>query len=253
MKGLWRVLRRLPISLVASFILFFCAQALPSNANQTSTDPQPEKALALLQGNETDLTKHKITRISFGEINLPSGRIIAVDPLILTSADSFFSTVVKPGNYPVYVYAQDTGSGGVRVGLAELRFSNVKPSRWTLAISDGQDTATLKAGEFFGYGVDSGLASFMSPEALTFLEADMKKAEQTIPNFSDYYSDVLAKDLEKPTPNAIIFPIPTSPENKVAIFHSGWGDGSYPSYFGYDSLGNPVTMVTTFFVFEENL
>jgi hypothetical protein len=241
------------LCVAASLAIFSAGGAAATEANQTSTDPDPAKALALLEGDDAGLTAKKITRINLGDINLPSGRIIAADPLILTDAQNFFTTVVKPGNYQVYVYAQDTGRGDIRVGLAELRFSNAKPLSWKQALVGNQELSSLKPGEIFGYGVDAGLGSFMSPETLAVLEADMTRAEKSIPDFSDYYTDVLAKDLDKPTPNAIVFPIPSSPENRVAIFQSGWGDGFYPSYFGYDAKGDPVTLVTTFFVFEENL
>ena len=31
-----------------------------------------------------------------------------------------------------------------------------------------------------------------------------------------------------------------------ACFSSGWGDGYYPSYFGFDEEGNPCALVTDF-------
>ncbi|NOT69817.1 MAG: DUF4241 domain-containing protein [Hyphomicrobium sp.] len=35
-------------------------------------------------------------------------------------------------------------------------------------------------------------------------------------------------------------------EVNVAMFHSGWGDGFYASYFGYDADGNVAALVTDF-------
>ncbi len=32
----------------------------------------------------------------------------------------------------------------------------------------------------------------------------------------------------------------------VIAFSSGWGDGIYPTYFGYDEQGNVVCAVTDF-------
>ena len=45
---------------------------------------------------------------------------------------------------------------------------------------------------------------------------------------------------------------PTSNLNVVS-FSSGWGDGGYPSYFGYDKHENPVALVTDFGLLEVDL
>ncbi len=251
MKRFVITMLRLPVLALIKLFPVAGAAAEAGELNQGVPTAQTLKVLDLLQADDAALASREVQRIALGEINLATGRIIAVDPLTLFGADRAFTMAVKPGKYPTYVYAQHTGDWGVRIGLAELRFSNAKPSSWKMALTGGQDVSTLKADELFGYGVDAGLGSFMSPEAMTALAADMKIAEETIPNFSDYYTNVLAKDLDKPTPNAIVFPVPSSPDNKVAIFESGWGDGFYPSYFGFDAGGNPVTLVTTFFVLED--
>jgi Protein of unknown function (DUF4241) len=251
MKRFLKFITPWPVTVLVSFFAWMNPVADAEELSHGLPSAQTLKALELLHADAAALVSRKVRRIALGEIRLPTGRIVAVDPLTLFGAERSFTTVVKPGTYPVHVYAQDTGGGDIRIGLAELRFSDVKPSIWTMALTDGQDVSALKADELFGYGVDAGLGSFMSPETVAALVADMKRAEETIPNFSDYYTNVLAKDLDKPTPNAIVYPVPSSPENKLAIFHSGWGDGFYPSYFGFDTDGQPVTLVTTFFVLED--
>ena len=39
--------------------------------------------------------------------------------------------------------------------------------------------------------------------------------------------------------------------NDFAAFSSGYGDGAYPSYFGFDEDGKPCVLVTDFLVLEE--
>jgi Protein of unknown function (DUF4241) len=251
MRGFLRFITPWPVTALVSLIASIFPVADAGELNQGLPSAQTLKALEFLNADVATLVSRKVQRIALGEIDLASGQIAAADPLTLFGAERSFTITVGPGQYSVYIYAQDTGEGGIRIGLAELRFSDVKPSSWKLALTAGQDASTLKAEEFFGYGVDAGLGSFMSPETVNTLESEMKKAEGTIPNFSDYYTNVLAKYLDKPTPNAVIFPVPSSPENRAAIFESGWGDGFYPSYFGFDAGGNPVTLVTTFFVLED--
>jgi hypothetical protein len=36
----------------------------------------------------------------------------------------------------------------------------------------------------------------------------------------------------------------------VIAFSSGWGDGSYPSFWGYDADSQPVALVTDFGVLD---
>ena len=42
-----------------------------------------------------------------------------------------------------------------------MRFAEGRPDHWELAVLPGQDTATLKDGEIFGYPVDAGLGCYM--------------------------------------------------------------------------------------------
>lgn len=251
MKRGWLFAAGFRLHVVASLLTLSLYNSQASDVGPGAPDAQTLKAFDVLSQMTPALTAQKIKRIHLGDIELSSGRIVVVDPLTLYGSKNILATTVMPGRYPVFVYAQDTGGGDVRVGLAELRFDDEPVALWKMAVAEGQDVTTLKNDEIFGYGVDAGLGSFMSPETLSALEADMKKAETTIAGFSDYYTDVLAKELEKSTPNAIIYNVPSSPQNKIAIFHSGWGDGFYPSYFGYNSIGKPVRLVTTFFVLEE--
>jgi hypothetical protein len=36
----------------------------------------------------------------------------------------------------------------------------------------------------------------------------------------------------------------------VIVFSSGWGDGSYPSYFGLDAEGTPLVLMTDFQILD---
>lgn len=242
------------VSLLYGALSLLSLGLVVANAGQSvqgAPSPQTLKVLEFLTAADPALGALKIKHISLGDIDLSTGRIVAVDPLTLFGSQNIFTTIVAPGHYPVSVYAQDTGGGDVRIGLAEMRFGDAAVVTWKMAVGDQQDVTTLKGDEIFGFAVDAGLGSFMSPEALNALEIDMKSAETNTTGMTNYYTDRLAKELEKSTPNAIIYAVPSSPKNKIAMFHSGWGDGFYPSYFGFDSTGKPVTLVTTFFVLEE--
>ncbi|TIV69054.1 MAG: DUF4241 domain-containing protein, partial [Mesorhizobium sp.] len=69
-----------------------------------------------------------ITAITIGELELPTGEIVACDPLITGLGRPPFNRKVKPGRYPV-ILLQAQGC----IAAAVLRFGPGLPARWELA------------------------------------------------------------------------------------------------------------------------
>jgi hypothetical protein len=127
-----------------------------------------------------------------------------------------------------------------------VRFTDQSPAVWEPAALPGQDPATLPVGKFFGYGVDSRRGCFVDAAALDTLteaQADELDLERLHPEF-----ERRGKNSEW----ACVVVDPASGANLVA-FCSGYGDGSYPSYWGLDSSGQPVCLVTDFLLLVEYL
>jgi Protein of unknown function (DUF4241) len=238
---------------VGALVAASCLAALAQEHSNREPSVETLAALKYLKANQTTLAANNLRRIKVGDLNLPSGRVVAVDPLTLFGAERPFSTSVKPGIYPVFAYTSVLRLWGERVTLAEVRFSDSETVEWRIALPAGQDVSTLKDREEFGYGVDSGLGSFMSPEAVAALTASKKMAEAEIPKYSGYYSNILSKDLDKSRPSITMHEPAFDPTKNIAIFDSGIGDGVYPSYFGYNEEGEPVVLVTTFFIADSAL
>jgi major membrane immunogen (membrane-anchored lipoprotein) len=204
----------------------------------------------LLQDDAAALAKG-FHREKLGYLNLPSGKIVALDPLVMMGKGQGFTQTVAAGRYQVSVFWFDDKDWGKRNAFATLTFSNGEVATWQMAVTEGQDIAKLKPDEFYGYGVDAGMGSFLSPEGFKALNDAMDKAQKEIANYSSYYDDVLAIPLDALNPSRLIYEPPTAPENNIAMFASGFGDGSYPSYFGMDAAGKPVILVTTFLVVDQ--
>ncbi len=207
-------------------------------------DPRENEPNLSVTGLPDDaLRERDITRMALGLLPLPNGTVIAADPLVQPEREAF-TRRVEPGDYPVTLY-QAQG----RVALAELRFADGTPARWELALVPGQDIASLKAGEVFGYPVDGGLGCFMDPAARAAM-ARRDAQEQKQAGYSNYYDDVLASELKDSNLNWVMHrPLPDDPA-RVAVFSSGWGDGVYPSYWGLDAAGQPLRLVTDFGIIE---
>ena len=210
------------------------------------------KAFALvLGGDEAARATAKLTRIDLGRINLPSGRIIAADGLTVEADHASYLQVVAPGEYPVRLHVRDDPDWGQRVAVAELRFAEGTVARWANALVAGNDPSA-EEGLLFGFVVDAGVAAFMSVEARDAYVKDMETAEAEIEDFTDFYTDVIAAAFGDTRPSAAIYTVKTDATQKIALFESGLGDGTYPSYFGYDAEGKPLVLMTTFFVIEED-
>jgi hypothetical protein len=201
--------------------------------------------LEIVSLTDAELAAREIKTITIGELELPTGRIVAADPLVQADRPAFARTV-KPGRYPVRLYAAEG-----RIALAELRFAPGKPARWEIATLPGQNAAELKGDEIFGYAVDAGLGCYMDATAYPLIqarEALVKKQAGT--DDINYYDDVLATELAGNADDyALHRPMADSPVN-VAIFSSGWGDGFYPAFWGLDTSGEPLVLLTEFYVLE---
>jgi hypothetical protein len=104
-----------------------------------------------------------------------------------------------------------------------------------MATRAGQDASTLKEGYIFGYPVDTGIGCFMDVDAAAALQ---RKYDEDPDYFEYLLDDFHADDLN----------IPLNPATgaNVIFFSSGWGDGFYASYWGYDAEDTIVCLITDF-------
>ncbi len=183
-----------------------------------------------------------LKRVEIGSIGLPTGRIVACDPIVNPESDHFIQTV-PPGEYPIalnVLMLEDTSDE--RVAFAELLIADGEVNKWEFAITEetGFDIYDLEQSEMIGYGVDAGTGSFGSPEAMAGLVEELNREE-------DYYEEVI--DLMQKT-----YVHTWSWANKnfgksdynIAMFSSGWGDGVYPTFIARDRSGNILKLVTDF-------
>jgi hypothetical protein len=183
--------------------------------------------------------------LRLGELNLASGRLVLADPFIVSGKEKPLDLAIRPGRYPVDLAVADTGKGGQRVALARLVLSDKKPVRWAMAVTADQDVRKLKGDEVFGYGVDAGTGSFMDAGSLAWL-ADLKpEAFEARANDWQARGEAQAPKLGIPYGFALVEPVGPG---GVVMFSSGWGDGFYASWVGYDAAGRPAVVVTNFAV-----
>lgn len=224
------------------------------------------------------LSEVTFSTYEMGELNLPSGCIVACDPSLQESLRCSFTKSVEPGRYPVFFsVAYPEVSGYSNIACVMVRFHEAEAIRWELA--QIYFPGSEKCGEV--YGVDTGLGCFMDMDAAEVLyelkaftpqeEADIyaawltqdnrqssKAIERASARAWDYSQECFYQLLYAEMENNATRPpghdwanVQVSDRTKANIvaFSSGCGDGAYASYWGYDSAGNLVSLVTDFSLF----
>lgn len=175
---------------------------------------------------------------TIGEIVLPTGRLVAWDPLTLDAAEPF-AREVPTGRFPVDVALADLEVGW-RVAFARIRFSDAPAVRWEPALLAGQHPSLLADDEFFGYPVHSGAGAFMDEAAFEALAARGRKDRGYLREIAGEMST------EDDWSSIELRPDPASEANVVA-FSVGFGEeGGYPTSFGFGAGGELVSVVTDF-------
>lgn len=171
-----------------------------------------------------------------GEIRLTSGKLVACDAFV--SCETPFSKSVPVGTFPLCVAIASTGEDE-RIAFAKIVFAPGQIESWELATIEGEDASTLKKGEIFGYGVDSGTGAFMDVEALRIYEAQRIRE-------GTKFDEQLFAELDKNYRHTRSWCLFQTDKGTVAMFSSGDGDGRYPTYRGYDEAGKLVAVITDF-------
>ena len=212
-----------------------------------------------------------------GALTLTSGRIVACDPSLTEALRCPFTQSVEPGQYPVFLsVAYEDVSGYAAIACVMLRFREGEAIRWELA-----QIRVAGSSKRDVYGVDSGRGCFMDVEAAEALyalktftpqedaeidaawltgdtsqisEAIGAAADRSQTRFKQEFDERLNAEMDsnetRPPgqPWATIQVSNSTPANIIA-FSSGYGDGAYASYWGYDAAGTLVCLVTDFALF----
>jgi hypothetical protein len=197
--------------------------------------------------------------LNLGEVALPTGKIVACDPLVCLDDTLPFIETVNPGMYPVIACIADVGKAHERYAIVKLEFSKSRATKWELAVTEGQEIGTLNEDDaYFGFPVDAGLGCFCDLETQKLYNEFEAGYYQRHPDGGGVYSDLLEPKFKENAvdPNDPLdagdwlnFYLPNKPELNVIMFHSGWGDGMYPCYWGKTDKGEICSLVVDFLVF----
>ncbi|AWX56377.1 DUF4241 domain-containing protein [Brevibacillus brevis] len=203
---------------------------------------------------EQDGYLYQFFRQDMGKLQVNTGKIVANDPFVMFETEPFVEVFPK-GSFSVQLAIAQVQSQSKeeqtdnslepdeRVALARIVFSEKPVVSWKMAVWAESDVSQLGEGEFFGYGVDAGTGSFMDAEACTLLEREIEKDEM--------FYEALTKKMDQTYKHTRSWGLIDLAEGcNVAMFSTGWGDGSYASYIGYDAEGQIARLVTDFYLLD---
>lgn len=206
-----------------------------------------------------------IRELAADRLVLPSGRLIACDPLGFLDDARPFARKLTAGRHKVVL-----GIVADHVAFASIRFGRARVARWEVALRPDEHSE----GGVFGFGVDSGIGCFVDADAATKLLAEAKERNARIvaalrregvdPNDVLAWHEAFQTKREKEGPGILggIMPavrakgwgslvLDEESGGNLVAFTTGIGDGVYASYWGLDAKGRPMALVTDFGLLDE--
>jgi len=169
-----------------------------------------------------------------GVLRLPSGRIVACDPLVSSDKKQSFIQGVRPGKYPVdlALVSRDEDKEE-RIALARISFTRNAPVVWVKAVVESEQEAGQGV-EGHGYAAGTGTGSFMDAETVDLFQlASINAIDQILDQLMANY---------RPIRNWLEHPV--DERHNVILFTSGYTPASSPSYFAIDAGGDICLLVT---------
>ena len=217
---------------------------------------------------KTDLDAHftekvignrEVDVLDIGAVHFPSGTIFACDPLVELEDTPPFIQTIPAGTYPVKICVVPSEKYGDRYACVKVEVSREKPVRYELGMTGKEDLdEELDEDEYFGFGVDAGMgcvADIQTQAAFKTYWAKRLEEDPDIDPYNDLFCDLLEENA-KACPKYQLshgdwlnWTVPDTDCN-LPIFASGWGDGYYPVYFGYDTKGKVCAVYVRFIDIE---
>lgn len=164
---------------------------------------------------------------------LPTGKIVACDPLVFLPRAKPFALSVAPGTYPVEI-----GFSYRTVGYAAVVIDPAPVVAWRPAQRPGEAEPSDPR-KPRGYGVDAGTGCFV--DVLTAQRwTTQGDGVDLLPLLNRAGYD--RRDVATVTIEGAL-------GGNLVVFRSGDGDGTYCSYWGIDAAGAPVVLMTDFGIF----
>lgn len=215
-----------------------------------STEADPEKIARQFVKTQTRFF------LTVGTVDIPSGKVIAADPLCYLSGEHIIAPVLEreipKGSYPAEVSICRHNQIGIRMCTARLKIKETAAVRYELA-APVPETAAFKAkdGVMSGFPVDAGMMCFIDAEAAKRYADFIENWHKNNPgknHYDDYFAAFFAESdkkfpaFQREGGDFIEWANPDTGERMVQI-SSGFGDGFYQCFWGFDGGGEICELI----------
>lgn len=173
--------------------------------------------------------------ITIGKLKVVSGTIVACDPGHIDEYGIPFTQAFPTGEFPVQLAIAKVENEEA-IAFARINFSDAPVERWEFALQEGQPPIPVGGKKMQGYSVDLGLGMFADQEASKAVDKS-KLTDLDAPVYLE---------MDKHYHNGWRYTMHHFGQHNLAIFTSGFGDGYYASYVGFDATGRPCRLLTDF-------
>ena len=201
---------------------------------------------------KNEIQGKKLFVLEMGEITFPTGEVLVRDPLVwLHRKEKPYLTKVPTGKYMIETLVAEIEEEHYRYVLTRVKFNENKPVVYYEALKGDENLEGVDNESIFGFMVDAGLATIV----------DVKTREKYCDFVDEWYKenpgkniydDFFAKEFkenaiknpkfQREEGDWINFKI-TNTDLSIPMIQSGFGDGQYPVYFGYDEKENLCDVV----------
>lgn len=170
-------------------------------------------------------------KLDIGKLKVESGKIIACDPIVMHDAVPFTQRFPL-GEFPVQLAIKKMKRSGDRVALSRILFSSDPVVKWEYALLPEQKAMPINDTSIYCYSVDAGSGVFIDSLANAFF----KKMDEK--DWIDVFTTMAENDY--------LGYMHDFEGHKLATFLTGFGDGCYASYIGFDKNGKVCQLLTDF-------
>ncbi len=192
-----------------------------------------------------------------GKVDITSNHVVIANPLRYIAFGELMPTLeqeIPNGTYPAEVSICRSRITGIRICTARLKIKDTKAVRYELAKPVPETAANVsKDGTIWtGYPVDAGMTCFIDAKGAVAMGEwidKWHKANADKNHYDDYFAAIFAESYKKLPAfqreggDFIEWTNPDTNERTVMI-SSGFGDGYYQCFWGYDESGEICELVT---------
>lgn len=193
--------------------------------------------------------------LTIGKVDCPTGKIVVADPLAYLPSNQYSPVLAVPipaGEYPVDVSICRGDEIGLRMCTARLKLKETEAVSYKLAEPTAESAAFIaKDGTVSGFPVDAGMISLCDEQAARdyrdFIDAWYKEHPDGN-HYDDYFAGRFKESYERLPQyqrdggDFIEWENPKT-KNKLVMIASGFGDGFYQSYWGYDAANTICELI----------